>query len=1107
MQVYMRAGSGKRDLRLTLSQLRRTGDRVCLGYLFCLFIIPLMLFTPHCVKSQIQLLKSARPDQQTQWTRQLQALNFRHYEAEDGLSNNTVICSLQDRLGFMWFGTSDALNRFDGTNFKVFRNDPHRRHSLGSGGITYLFEDRDGGLWVGTSKGGLYFFNVDMDNFYAIDALKEQYVRAIEQDGAGRLWVSAGGKLYTLELPDHTGSHFNKENLTLTKTSQVQYAGTEITSIALQPDSTIWLGTISGELFYVTQNQHRPRLLPSKQLQGGSIERILAVGKDTLLIGTSKKGLVAYNVKQNQFSHPLLHNANGSSEIFVRDILEYKPGQYWVATEEGLFCYQKAYPANGRKERVEQIRKMYGDPYSLSDNALYSICKDREGGVWITSYFSGIDYLANRPMQFEKFYPGPRHHSFTGNVIREITKDRYGHFWIGTEDNGLNEADFKTLRFKNVVPGPKGQAAHTNIHGMLCDGDLLYIGTFEHGIDVMNVKTGEFTDHYLAHDGSGLFSNFINLIYKTSRDSIMVCTSKGIYYFNPSKQYFSRIKALPLEEFYSALTEDQSGRIWVGTHTHGLYYNENGIWKRLKIKQDGKDLLMSTRILFLKADRIGRLWISTESGLYRVTDLKHVQIFDRNHGLPSNTVYTTLTDSLNNTWATTSNGLAKISPDGANISIFNKADGLLNNQFNYQSAYGDTDGYFYFGSLKGLIRFNPYDQEVSHFKPPLYLTDFHIFNQEVPVDSVNSPLKRSIITSSQLELTHKQSTFSFDFAALSYNSPTNLQYAYRIEGLENNWTSLKNDRSIYFTNLPPGNYKLSIRSTNSSGKWMDNQKDINITILPPWWKSRVAYAGYGLLFLGFILLGVTYNNRRHQIRNQRKMTLYSLRKEKELYQSKVDFFTHIAHEIRTPLTLIKGPMEQILKEKDHLPHLEGYIDLMQRNTNRLLSLTKDLLDFRKIESNMTLSLKEMEMGSFLEEFIKPYQAAASDKDIHFLYLPPMETIQVKADEGAMAKMLNNLLDNALKYGEHIIILSMDISTDRKHFIIRIKNDGHLVPEDMQQKIFDPFFRWNRKRQIQGSGIGLFVSKSLAELHGGCLTFSIQEDCYNTFSLLLPVPVI
>ena len=1065
-----------------------------------LFIWLLCLFTSGAISAQTHIQRNAENIPKAQ------ALNFRHYEAEDGLSNNTVICSLQDQSGFMWFGTPDALNRFDGTSFKVFRPDPSHPHSIGSGGITYLFEDNTGLLWVGT-KSGLYFFNADMDNFLAIDALKDQYIRAIEQDMSGRLWLSAGGRLYTLDLKDSTGATKDKEALTKTPLKWIQYKGSEVTSISLQPSGTIWLGTLQGELLYVSKNENHPIAIPSNNLKGGSIERILAVGKDSLLLGTSKKGLIAYNTNLNYFSPSLLYNENGSTEIYVRDILQFKPGNFWVATEEGLFCYQVADPATHKKANLQQISKVYGDPYSLSDNALYSIIKDKEGGVWITSYFGGINYLANRSLQFEKYYPGLRHRSFTGNVIREITKDRYGQFWIGTEDAGLNKADFRHHTFQHIVPGPKGQAAHTNIHGILADQDQLYIGTFEHGIDVLNVKTGAFTGHYTTSDGRGLLSNFINVIYKTSQDSIMICTSKGLYYFNTQKKIFTLVKALPLEEFYSALTQDKSGRIWVGTHTQGLYFLENGTWKRLKITRAGKDLLLSTRILYLKGDNLGRLWICTEDGLFVVTDMHKVRIFDRHHGFPSNTVYTTLMDSLDNIWASTSNGLVKLSPNGSQITVFNKADGLLNNQFNYQSAYKDTDGYFYFGSLKGLIRFNPYAQQESHFIPPLYLTDFHIFNQEVMVDSFHSPLKRSIIKTNKIELTHKQSTFSFDFAALSYNSPSNLQYAYKIDGLENNWTSLKDAQSLYFTNLPAGSYKLSIRSTNSLGIWMDNQKVIDITILPPWWKSHLAMAGYGIILLIMVLMGISYNNQRHRIQNQRKMTLYSLRKEKELYQSKVDFFTHIAHEIRTPLTLIKGPMEQILKEKEHLPHLEGYIDLMQRNTNRLLSLTKDLLDFRKIESSMmTLQLKDKEMGSWLEDFIKPYQDAAIQKEIHFLYLPPMGPVHAKVDEAAIAKMLNNLLDNALKYGEHVFMLSIDLANAADHFIIRIKNDGHLVPEDMQQKIFEPFFRWNRKRQIQGSGIGLFVSKSLAELHGGSLTFSIQENKYNTFSLLLPVQV-
>lgn len=1020
----------------------------------------------------------------------------------------------------MWFGTADGLNRFDGNNFKVFRHDPGNPNSIGSNAISYLFEDRCNRLWIGTSK-GLYYYDGVLGKFTCLTPFANKYIRAIQDDAHGRLWFVAEGELYRfpLKIIDSLES-VQKAELAVRKgdpsgLNPLMYPADLFQKIKIEDQSPtamttdehdgIWLGTTKGKLIQFTNGTDRAVYWESPLLTGNSIENISTAGAGKLLIGTSGNGLLQLDSHTGQFTGPLLKNEQGSSEIFVRDIIRYKEDEFWVATEGGLYRYRTS-AAPGKSSKFEgHIKKVYGDPFSLSDNALYTLCKDREGGIWIGSYFGGINYLANRPITFEKYFPGMHHPSFVGNAIREITEDQYGNFWIGTEDAGLNKADFKTGKFKHILPGSAGQAAHTNIHGMLADGSRLYVGTFEHGMDVMDIPSGKFIRHYKAGGDNGLQSNFINAILKTREGKYLVCTARGLYYFNPGKGKFSLAPGLPVDEFYSAIAEDHTGKIWIGTHTRGVLYLDNGRWRRLKIMTSGEDRLQNTRILYIKEDMWGRLWIATEDGLMRVTGQNKVKIFDSHSGLPSNIVYALVPDSLNNMWLTTSKGMVKINGKDDKVIVYNTADGLLNNQFNYQSGFQDKAGYIYFGSVKGLVRFNPYTYAESNYKPPLFITDFHIFNQEIEVDSMHSPLKTSILRTQFLELTHKQSTFSFDFAALSYSSPANLEFAYKMDGLDQNWTYLQRNRRIYFTNLAAGNYKLRIKSTNSSGIWVPNERVLAIRILPPFWRSNLAYLFYGLFFISLVGGAVYYNNRRHRLQAQRRMTLYTLRKEKELYQSKVDFFTHIAHEIRTPLTLIKGPMDQILREKEHLPHLEGYIDLMQRNTNRLLDLTYELLDFRKIESDMIrLDLQLNEMNGWLLNFITPYKVAAEEKGIHFLYIPPAMPFEAAIDESALSKMVNNLLDNALKYAENIVMVGLYTNVDQTHFSIQIDNDGHLVPEELHEKIFDPFFRWNKKRQIKGSGIGLFVANSLAGLHGGTLGFKITEQRYNTFLLSLPL---
>lgn len=1052
-----------------------------------------------------------------------QPLDFRHYEVEDGLSNNIVISALQDQQGFMWFGTADGLNRFDGNAFRVFRHDDNKPYSIGSNAIRYLFQDRQSRLWIGTGK-GLYYYDQKNERFLCVKETRGKYIRSIQDDATGRLWFVASGRLYRFSMTNlarslssdsaFTGTE-NRTNVPAKPTiflqpdiksiSLPEETGSNYTALTFSADGSIWLGTEKGAVWQYPPGKQGFRRYSSPVLKGSSVEKLVEPAAGKLWIGASKAGLVELNTNTGKFSGPLLLNQQGRSEIFVRDIMLYDQDEYWIATEDGLYRF-KASGSDLQPQKQQPIQKVPGDPYSLSDNSLYTLCKDKEGGVWLGSYFGGINYLPKRSINFEKYYPGSESPGFTGNVIREITKDKNGDFWIGTEDAGINKANFETGSFQNFQPGRPGQKLHTNIHGLFTEGARLYIGTFEQGMDVMDLNTNQIIEQYKAGSGPyDLKSNYINAITKTSTGQYYVCTAKGLYRFFPKKGQFELVGELPAGDFYSAINEDQNGRLWIGTHNHGVYYLENGKWRQLHIKLKGNDRLKSVRILYIEDDQAGRQWIATENGLYRVDTSGKVKIFNDHNGLPGNIVYALVSDSLDNMWLTTSMGLARINHETDLVKTFNQADGLLNNQFNNQSVYRDQDGFIYFGSVKGLIRFNPYYWKKSDYCPPLFFTGLQVFNQEMPVDSLNSPLKKSMLMTDELELSYKQATFSLDFAALSYHSPSNLEFAYKVEGLDPDWTYVKGNRRIYFTNLKAGNYTLKIKSTNSSGVWVPNERVLAIRIMPPFWKSNTAYILYWMALALFVCGGLYYNGRRHRLKAQRRMEIFKLNKEKELYQSKVDFFTHIAHEIRTPLTLIKGPMDKILSEKDQLPHLEGYIDLMQRNTNRLLDLTHELLDFRKIETSMmVLNLKETEVGEWLNRQIASYQLSAEGKGIHFLYIPPMQPIVAKIDETAVAKMVHNLLSNALKYAEAVIMVRLYSLSGQTSFTIQIENDGYLVPIDFHQKIFDPFFRWNRKRQVKGSGIGLSVADTLAKLHGGTLSFSITEEKYNTFKLVLPL---
>lgn len=1039
-----------------------------------------------------------------------QSEDFRHYEVEDGLSNNSVICSLQDYQGFLWFGTSDGLDRFDGNVFKNFHPDPHKPFSLGNQAIICLFQDRQNRLWIGTSK-GLYLYDAAYERFVPLPFTKGKFIRIVHDDARGRLWFADADNLYWIDLStlySPLGESFVLNRYPDKYVHTVHLDRTyNITCITETKNHDLWLGTEQGTLLSYSPKSDSVYYHNYPYLKRNVVETLLATPDNQLLIGTSQAGLLFMDIASQAIDTSVLKSNHEGREIFVRNILHYKDNEYWIATESGLFTIQLNTAANPKMTVVSHLQKNYTNPFSLSDNALYTLCKDKEGGVWIGSYFGGVNYLPYRPFKFERFFPLSDRSSLTGNVIREIIRDSSGDFWIGTEDAGINKVNFKTMKFSHILPKQENGAGHYNVHGLLADGNRIYAGTFNHGMDVLDLSGKLLHNYHTGAENSQLKSNFINAFCKTKSGEILVCTSSGLYYFYPDSGKFEIVDALPRHEFYSAITEDRSGNIWIGTHNKGVFFLENGDWRQLHISPSSdkkKDLLLDARSLYLKSDKANRIWIATENGLYRVTNKQTVKVFNTENGLPSNIIYALMPDSLNNMWLSTSKGLVKIEASKDNIHIYNKADGIVSNQFNYQSAYQDDKGLMYFGSVKGLIRFDPYQSISNNYTPPLYFTDLHIFDQVASIGSIHSPLDKSLLFTRSITLNYWQSTFSLNFAALSYSSPSHLRFSYKIDEMQHGWTMI-NSKSpgIYFTNLAPGHYTLRIRSTNSSGNWANNEKVLSIVILPPFWKSLLAYIAYGVCLLIFIFAAVMLYTRYHIQRNKREMALDKLQHEKKLYQSKVDFFTHIAHEIRTPLTLIKGPVDKILETKDHFPNLEGYLDLIERNTKRLLGLTQDLLDFRKIETDMVrLELKPLQINQWLSTFIEPYQLVAEQKHISFSYIPPTEDICAAMDETALSKIINNLLDNALKYAESTIILQL--SGDKKSFMIRIENDGLIVPEDFHQKIFEPFFRWNRKKQINGSGIGLSVSHSLTQMHGGTLSYSSIENKFNCFRLILPI---
>ena len=1022
-----------------------------------------------------------------------QSYYFRNYQVESDLSHNSVICTLQDKQGFLWFGTKDGLNRFDGNTFKVFRNNPADHSSIGSNFIQTLYESR-GKLWVGTDK-GLYQYDEKTERFSLLKITTNSYIRDITEDKLGNLWFISGFTLYRYDEVRQVLQSYETNKYFLA------------TSLSTTTDGGLWVSSTTGTLhqYDATHDSFVSFDLfeHSKPAATKWIETIYSTDKGFILVGTQSQGFKLFDSRQSSYRDVLSCDAD-SSALFVRDFVKGAEDEYWIATEAGIYIY------NLRQGSLINLKKSYNNPFSISDNAVYTLYKDHEGGIWAGTYFGGVNYYPKQYTPFEKFFPKLGENSISGNAVREICQDQYGNFWIGTEDAGLNKLDPKTGLFTNFKPAHHKQSlSHYNIHGLLATGNELWIGTFHQGLDVMDIRTGKIIRHYAAGPQEGaLKSDFVYSILQTQSGSIMVATSAGICQYNAQRDKFDPVPAFP-DVYYTILFEDSRGVLWAGTYRDGLYYYDPNTKEKGFYKSEAQNpvSLSNNAINGIFEDSKKNLWITTEDGLNLFNrDKKLFKRFSSQQGLPSNVTYRVLEDKQNKLWISTSKGLVRYDPASNEMHIFTKAHGLLSDQLNYGSSYMDAEGIMYFGTVKGLMRFDHTKFLNNTYIPPIYLTGFQVNNQELPVNKESSPLSNSITFTDKVVLDHNQSSFSLDFAALSYTAPGMAEYAYQMEGLDKEWTYLKTNRKVYFTELPPGSYTFQVKASNSSGLWNQKATTLEIEILPPFWASSWAYAFYSLLAVSLLLLGITYSHRVAQRKSLRKFNLLESEKEKEIYQAKIEFFTNVAHEIRTPLTLIKGPLENVIKIAADHPELKDSLRIMNKNTNRLLDLTNQLLDFRKTETKgFSLNFVKVNISELVEETYYRFKPAAEQKNLSYKLQLPESPFFAFIDKEAFTKILSNLLNNALKYAESRVQVSISpLAAQDKEFLIEVRNDGHLIPQEMKQKIFEPFFRLKQSENEMGTGIGLSLSRSLAELHKGTLELRQAENDLNTFVLCLPL---
>lgn len=1012
-----------------------------------------------------------------------------------GLSQTDVKAIIQDSNGFMWFGTRNKLNRYDGKSFRIFNcYDPVAEKQ--NNNISSLFEDKDKRLWVGTDK-GVFILSLQTGKFTYLGTKTAEgiaiidWISDIKEDRNGNVWIVAPNqglfcyirasetlKFYAFgedSIPDHGNSQ----------------------SICIDQSNRIWIGTNGKGVYLYNENtdqfvQYLGDAQGNNTLAGENIYTMADDG-EYLILGIHEGKLRKINKRKNivtDVDAPEVHYK------IIRCIAKLDD-RLWIGTQAGI------YVINGDGETAH----IHGDPmcsYSLSDNQVNKIYRDREGGIWVGTNAGGINYLSSSVLNFTRHIPLTRKETISSKRIREIIEDDNQRIWIGTEDAGVNiySPAENTFRKLGRDVGDK-LTSEQSLCLLPVDGNI-WVGLFKNGLDVISSKDYK-VKHYSGQQ-LGLNESSIYALCEDKYGNIWLGNGWGIYKGDRKTMEFVNMPEFGLCYIYDIM-EDSHGNMWVATMGNGAFkYNlESQTVEHYTHDIRDEHSISSNSISSITEVSNGDIWFATDRGgvcKYNSKD-NNFQRLSQPEGLPDDSAYKITEDKGGNLWFGTNNGLIQMNPEDFSFSVYSTDNGLPSNQFSYESAFASSSGELFLGTSEGLISFFPDRINRNDFVPPVYITYIRSNNESSPAALENGEYNKELLASSPVTLQYNQNNIELGFVALSYASPGANRYAYKMENLDKEWNYTKNNQSAIYANLPPGKYTFRVKACNNDNLWNEEGASIEIVILPPWWRTWIAYVCY-ILVAAVVVFGISryyiYVSKR---KNQEKLRLFESEKERELYRSKIDFFTHVAHEIRTPLTLINGPLE-VLGEMDIKDtEIKKNIEHMQRNVLQLLTLINQILDFRKIDANkITTNFINHNVAAVINDVYQEFLPMALSQDKKFRLTLQQENVYTRIDRECFVKIVNNLFSNALRYSDTEI--EIEFTADEKQFCLRVSNDGELVPAEMADKIFDPFYQLKKNANVNASsGIGLSLARSLTELHHGTLTYECR-DGRNVFLLTIPI---